>query len=116
MRLLHAMLNPRVSFFWLGAIGALGAGYYLPGLWAASLGYTVAIVACLNARASTAPPVAPWLGGDAASGLTLNAILLRNGNWWPNVTYRPNVIAPAEAVRVLRQAADQISDDWNLHR
>ncbi len=114
MRLLRNLLDPRVSFFVLGAIGAVSAGHFLPGAWAASLGFITAVVAFLNAHRA-AEPVAPWLSGDEA-GLTLNAVLLRNGNWWPNVTYRPNVIAPDEAVRVLRQAADQISDDWSLRR
>ncbi len=115
MRLLHAMFTPRISFFWLGAIGALAAGYYLPGLAAAGLGYAAAFIAWLNYRTPTVAPALPWMTQDDY-GLTLNAVMLRSGNWWPNLTYKPSVIAPADAVKVLRQAADQISDDWDLYR
>ena len=116
MRRLHVLFEPRVSYFWLGAIGALGAGYYLPGLWAAALAFGIAVVAHLNYRSAVGvQSTLAWMS-DHDQGLTVNAVRLRTGSWAPDVTYRPQVIAPADAVHVLDQAADRIREDWGLHR
>ncbi len=116
MRPLHTLITPRRGMFVLTAAGAAALGLLLPGILAAAAGYTAALTACLYyANSAAVTPALPWMSSDG-DGLTLNAVLLRSGAWWPNVTYKPNVITPAEAVKVLRQAADQITDDWDLPR
>lgn len=116
-RPLHTIITPRVTMFVFTGAGSIAVGSLLPGVWAATFAFSGTLLAC--AYASTRPPVPtaalPWMSSDD-DGLTLNAVLLRSGQWWPNLTYKPHIITPSEAVSVLRQAADQITDDWSLPR
>ncbi len=112
---LRPRITPTHTMYVFSAVSAVVLGVLLlPGGWAAAVGFAAALGATHYARREN-PTGLSWVGNDEY-GLTLHAVQLRNGNWWPNITYKPNVISPPEAVRLLRQAADQITDDWQLDR
>ncbi len=115
LRTADTYLRRALPLFAVIAAGTFGT--VLPGPLAAAVGFVlggVTVLVMRNRVAAVVEKAIPEWMADQEAGLSLAVVRLRNGTWWPETLYKPNLLPPYEAVRLLHQAAAQIADDWDL--
>jgi hypothetical protein len=105
---------PDYARYAIAAVAAGSVGVVAPAPIAGAAGYAIGIVTVVWVMRTSRSyrRVAPWEPNPDNVGLTLSVVQLRDGSWRPEYFHRALVLTPGTAAIVLRQAADQIEDDW----